>query len=88
MSTTNNELKQRVEDEMYLLMEELVRDMRTKLRDGELTPSEFSAAVRMLKDNNVNVEITEGNIPKALRDEMEAELPFDELGEYRERQTA
>ena len=66
------------ESELNTLHQMIAKDLIRRIRDGEATVQELSAAIRFLKDNEVVADITT-NVPlRQLEEEitMPSELPF------------
>lgn len=67
MSATENEL-----GALHALVAKALAD---KIAAGEATASDFSNAIKLLKDNNITCEVREDNALGDLQKELEAKSP-------------
>jgi len=71
------------EDELNLLHQLIAKDLIKKIKGGEATVQEISAAIKFLKDNEVVADITTSPVLPQLENAVVTvgELPFDTDGE-------
>ena len=62
-----------LETELTGLLTDLVKQMRDRLKSGDLTASEVKNMIELLKNNGITCEVREGEIPEGMLDD----LPYD-----------
>ncbi len=62
--------KNELEQELTRLLTDLVKQMRDRLKEGELTASEVKNMIELLKNNNITFEVKKGEIPDGMLDDL------------------
>lgn len=75
------------EELLVKLHNKTVEDLISKLEEGTITPSEIASVVRLLKNNDITVEVQPGDPEETLGRLTEAgsALPFPAMSSPRER---
>lgn len=58
---------------MKELLYQTVKNLLQKMKDGSAVPQDYANAAKILHNNKITVEITEGETPEGMLDD----LPFD-----------
>lgn len=69
-----NKRKHQIEKMMVDLLEQVTKDLLDKVRSGEATSNDVSNAIRLLKENDIDIHITKGE-PLGILEEVT--LPFE-----------
>ena len=72
------EISKRLEDKMVDLMEQLIDLLLDRVKDGTITPSEATNAVRLLKENGITIDITDADLPDGVKDGLKDILTDDD----------
>lgn len=59
-----------LEQELTELFKETISELRTKLKSGEATASDFKNAIELLKNNGITCEIKEADIPEDMLEDF------------------
>lgn len=73
MSKSQNEIKKNVEDILYSLMEASAQELLDRIRSGEASPQDISNAIRLCKENDIDIRVNQGEP----LDILSQELPFE-----------
>lgn len=68
-----NKRKHKVEELLYDLMENTTKELLERIRSGEAGPQDISNAIRLMKENDIDITIRQGE-ELGILDE---DLPFE-----------
>lgn len=68
-----NEIKHNVEQVLYDLMEASAKELLDRIRAGEASPQDISNAIRLCKENGIDIHVKKGEP----LDILSEELPFE-----------
>lgn len=69
-----NELKHKAELRMVELLDEITEELLRRVQSGDASPQDISNAIRLLKENGIDIHVSKGDPLDILKEEV---LPFE-----------
>ena len=72
-----NQKKHKAENLMVDLMYKITEELLRRVDDPDASPQDIRNAISLLKDNNITVEVTKGELLDIVKNNKDTTLPFE-----------